>query len=271
MTDDEGGATRLSRQRARQRAIAADVMAEGSIRIESLADRHGISLMTAHRDLDALASRGIVRKSRGSVTALSSSSVEASDLYRRGQQTGVKRALAAAASEWIEPGQSVILDDSTTTAHIVPLLAARTPLTVITNYLPTINDLNGEPDVTLVALGGQFYPWANSFLGSVTIRALAELRADTFIMSTSAITDDICFHQTEETVATKRAMFESAARRILAVDHTKFERRALHALAHLSEFDVVIVDAATPPALVLRMRESGIPVEVAPALATEGR
>lgn len=166
------GEGRLTRQRERQRAIAEDVMAEGSVRIESLAEKYGISLMTAHRDLDALVARRVVRKTRGMVTAVSSSIVEASDLYRRSLQDAEKSALARAATSFIEPGQAIILDDSTTTLHLVPSLTDKAPLTVITNYLPIIQDLNDEPDITLIALGGQFYPWANSFMGHVTVKTM---------------------------------------------------------------------------------------------------
>ncbi|MGH3516508.1 MAG: hypothetical protein ACRDQ7_03655 [Haloechinothrix sp.] len=88
------------------------------------------------------------------VTALSSSLVEASDLYRRGLQHTEKASLARAAGAFIEPEQALILDDSTTTLHLLPSLSDKTPLTVITNYLPIIEDLNGEPDITLIALGG---------------------------------------------------------------------------------------------------------------------
>jgi DeoR/GlpR family transcriptional regulator of sugar metabolism len=267
----EGGAmselpaeSRLARQRERQRAIEEDVMAEGSIRIEALAEKYGISLMTAHRDLDALVARGVVRKTRGMVTALASSLVEASDLYRRGLQHAEKAALARAAGAFIEPGQALILDDSTTTLGLVPALSGKAPLTVITNYLPIIEELNGEPDITLIALGGQFYSWANSFMGHVTVKTMRDIRADLFVMSTSAITDDTCFHQMQETVDAKRAMFDAAATRILLVDHTKFERRALHALAPLTDFDHVIVDWATRGEDVERLRRRGVDVVVAP-------
>ncbi|MQA61832.1 MAG: DeoR family transcriptional regulator [Actinophytocola sp.] len=258
------GESRLTRQRERQRAIAEDVMAEGSVRIEALADKYGISLMTVHRDLDALAARRVVRKTRGMVTAVSSSIVEASDLYRRSLQDAEKSALARAATAFIEPGQAIILDDSTTTLHLVPALADKAPLTVITNYLPIISGLNDEPDITLIALGGQFYPWANSFMGHVTVKTMRDIRADLFVMSTSAITDGICFHQMQETVDTKRAMLDSAATRILLVDHTKFERRALLALAPLTEFDHVVVDGKTPSETVEEVRRTGVDVVVVP-------
>lgn len=61
--------SRHARQLVRRQQIAETVMAEGSMRIEDLTERFGISLMTAHRDVDELVSRGLFRKSRGIVSA----------------------------------------------------------------------------------------------------------------------------------------------------------------------------------------------------------
>jgi DeoR/GlpR family transcriptional regulator of sugar metabolism len=255
---------RLSRQAERQRAISEAVMAEGAVRIEALADRFGISLMTVHRDLDELESRGLLRKSRGVASALSSTLVESSAVYRAGQQFDEKRAVAQAAMQFVEPGQSIFLDDSTTGLHTAKLLPGRAPLTVITNALTVINELNGARGVSLVALGGTYFNWCSAFMGLMTKDAISKLRADLFIMSTAAITDDTCFHQAPETVDTKRAMFDASAKRILLTDHTKFQKRALHAIARLTEFDVVVVDSKTREEDVARLRSRGIEVVVAP-------
>lgn len=257
------GDSRQTRQLARQRAITEAVMAEGAVRIEQLAERFDISLMTVHRDLDELESRGLLRKSRGVATASSTSLVESSDVYRSSRQTAEKEALALAAMEFVEPGQAVFLDDSTTVLHLAPHLQTRAPLTVITNVLTLLNELNGIRGITLLALGGRYYNWCSAFMGRMTTESIAQLRADVFIMSTAAIVDDTVFHQTLETVDVKRAMFDASDRRILLVDHTKFGKRALHALAHLTEFDTVVVDAATPEHHLERMRRQGVHVVVA--------
>jgi DeoR/GlpR family transcriptional regulator of sugar metabolism len=241
-------------------------MAEGAVRIEDIAERFDISVMTVHRDLDELEARGLLRKTRGQATALSTSLVESSDVYRLNRQVAEKESLAIAALEFIEPGQSIFLDDSTTVLQLAKYLPTRAPLTIITNVLTLMNELTGMRGISLVALGGDYYNWCSAFLGRMTNEAIQKLRADIFIMSTSAITDDVCFHQTLETVDTKRAMFESAATRILLVDHTKFEKRALHALAELTEYDIVIVDAQTSPEHITRMRSKDIRVVIAPKL-----
>lgn len=257
---------RHARQIARRQLIAEAVMAEGSLRIEDLVDRFGISLMTAHRDLDDLAARGLLRKTRGIVSAAPTSLIESSSLYRASRQSGEKRAIALAAADHVEPGQAVFFDDSTTVQQMVPHLAARVPLTAITNSLALMQDLKGVPDITLLGLGGQYQNWCNAFLGPVTTAEIRRLRADLVFLSMSAITDGMVFHQSPEMVEVKRAMFDSAARRILLADHTKFNRRALHAMLSLREFDIVIVDEGVPPADLVRMRDAGIRVQVATVL-----
>lgn len=258
---------RVSRQVARQREITEVVMAEGTVRIEQLADRFGISLMTVHRDLDELEAQGLLRKSRGIATALPSSLVESSDLFRSAQQSGLKHELAQAAAAYIEPGQALFLDDSTTVNHIIPFLAAKAPLTVITNFLTNMNDLRAVRGITLVAIGGNYYNWCSSFMGHITTTTIERLRADVFIMSTAAITDDICFHQSPETVDVKRAMFDKSAQRILLADNTKFQKRALYGLAGLEEFDHVIVDSQTRDEDLVRLRSKGVNLTVADPLS----
>lgn len=259
--------SRHARQIARRQMIAEAVMAEGSLRIEDLTERFGISLMTAHRDLDELASRGLLRKSRGIVSAAPTSLIEASDVYRSSRQSAEKRALAAAAAAYVEPGQAIFLDCSTTVLQMAPHLAAKVPLTAITYSLAMMNALRDMRDISLLGLGGQFYNWCNAFLGHITTMEIRRLRADVAFLSLSAITDGIVFHQSPEMVETKRAMFDCAARRILLADHTKFQRRALHAMCALDEFDVVIVDEATPAATIDAARARGVNIQIAPRLA----
>jgi DeoR/GlpR family transcriptional regulator of sugar metabolism len=266
--DQLASGSRQSRQFERQRAVTELVMSEGSVRIEDVAERFGVSLMTVHRDLDELESRGILRKTRGVATATSTSVIESSDVYRSNRQAAEKEALAVAAMDYIEPGQAIILDDSTTVMRIARHLARNAPITVITNALTLMNELRATNGITLLGLGGLYHNWCSAFMGPMTRHEIAQFQADTFIMSTSAITNDVVFHQHLETLDTKRAMFDASNKRVLLADHTKFERQALHAMVPLRAFDAVIVDDGTSPTDIERMRNKGINVVVAATLHT---
>ncbi len=275
--DSQGGrpgdaSTELHNLRPRERhdAITERVISAGSMRIEELAEVFGVSTMTIHRDLDGLEARGVLRKSRGLVTALATSLVESGTEYRAREHRAEKEALAAAAFSLVEPGQALILDDSTTGLHLSRLLPERQPLTVITNFQQVIDDLVGRPGIALISLGGQHYQWCDAYMGTITLEALKLLAADMLFMSTPAVIDDVCFHQHHDAAQIKRAMFDSAGTRVLMLDHSKFEKRALHAHLPLTAFDVVIVDTHTPTAHVDRLRDKGITVMVAEPISGGG-
>ncbi len=54
--------------------------------------------------------------------------------------------IAAAAMQFVEPGQAIFFDDSTTVLQMAAHLSAKVPLTVITNSLTLMNTLKGMHD-----------------------------------------------------------------------------------------------------------------------------
>jgi DeoR/GlpR family transcriptional regulator of sugar metabolism len=252
------------RQGKRLLAIAELVLASGTIRIDELSAIFSVSPMTIHRDLDLLDKRGLIRKSRGTATAVSSSLFESSTEYRIRQSVTLKAAVAAAAVDLIEPGQSVLLDDSTTGLLLASLLPDKAPLTVITNFQRVASSLVGSSGVEIILTGGQYYSWCEAYMGSVALGSVQSLRADIVFMSAPAVTNGVCYHQHHDAVLLKRAMLESAAHKVLYLDHTKFLMRALHSVCKISEFDTVIVDSETPKEHIAQIEDAGVRLIVAP-------
>jgi DeoR/GlpR family transcriptional regulator of sugar metabolism len=234
------------RQGDRLEAITEMVLNSGSVRIEDLAEIFGVSAMTIHRDLDTLDQRGTLRKTRGAATAVASSLFESSTEYRIRQAKAAKRAVARAAFDLVEPGQAVILDDSTTGIFLAELLPEKQPLTVITNFQRVADLMTDEPGIALLVAGGQYYKWCEAYMGTVALNAIRSLRADIVFLSSPAVTEGVCYHQHHDAALIKEAMFSSAQRRVLYLDHTKFSMRALHAHKRVEDFDTVIVDSDTP-------------------------
>ena len=247
----------------RRERIAEIVLANESVSARDLATRFDVSVMTVHRDLDELERRGVLRKTRGGATPQPSSLFESNVRYRLAAAKAEKEALARYALSMIEPGQALLLDDATTTLALARLLPAIAPLTVITNYLATIQLLHDAPGIRLIVLGGEYFPSHDSFLGIVCEDAISSLRADLFFMSTSAVCDGIAYHQEQEIVAVKRAMLRAASRSILLIDHSKLGKSALHQLAPLSEFDLVVVDDGVDAAGLRALEDAKAPYAVA--------
>ncbi|GAB3144831.1 DeoR/GlpR family DNA-binding transcription regulator [Amycolatopsis stemonae] len=260
-SDKPGGAH--SRD-SRQQIVVDHVFHTGSASIADLVELTGVSHMTVHRDVDELARRGLVRKYRGGVSAMPSTVFESNAEYRMNAHADAKAAIAHKALAHVEPGMSILLDDSTSALALAKLLGGVTPLTVATNYVEAIQQLKLLEELRLICIGGDYSSTHDSFLGMQSLEAIDRLSVDAAFVSTSAMTTELTYHQEPEIVMIKRAMLAAARQKVLLMDASKHGRTALHRLAPLSEFDLVVVDAATDPAVLDELR-SRTKVEVADA------
>ncbi|MDI2029399.1 DeoR/GlpR family DNA-binding transcription regulator [Saccharopolyspora sp. TS4A08] len=239
----------------RQQRIVDHVLAQGFASAAELSSLTGVSLMTVHRDLDDLATRGLLRKYHGGVSAQPSTVFESSSDFRLHTHTAEKEALAADALRFITPGMSVMLDDSTTALALARLLPDVGPLTVVSNYRQVQETLRDVPDIRLIGLGGEYSRTHDSYLGLPCQEMISTFSVDIVFISTSAMNARLTYHQEQEIVLVKRAMMGSATTKVLMMDASKVARSALHQLAPVNAFDHVLLAGDLDEALVEEMRE----------------
>ena len=252
----------LSKVDQRRSEIIRMLMESGSAQIKDLAAMLDVSLMTIHRDLNDLHDQGLVRRIRGAVSVEKSMLFESSYLYRARQHVQEKRRLARAAAAHIEPGNAIVWDDSSTTFHVCDFIEQMTPVTVITNALPVMERLRDKQNVELIGLGGKYHRVYNGFFGIACERAIRSYHVDVALMSTTTIQGMSLYTQDEHVVRAKQAMMEIARKKILLVDESKFHFSALNYVAELTAFDVVLVSQSVDRAVVERMKEAGVKLEL---------
>jgi DeoR/GlpR family transcriptional regulator of sugar metabolism len=246
----------------RRGAMRRQVAEAGFVRVDTLAEHYGVSIMTVHRDLDELERLGFLYKVRGGATSAPTTTFHGDLEHRMQAQVDAKLAIAREVVRTeVEPGQVIALDDSTTSLVLARLLPAKAPLTVVTHFQPVIRALAAQPGIELIGLGGRYDAAYDSFLGQATADAAARLRYDLLFLSTTAVTEGVCYIQSLDTVITRRALIASAARSVALIDHTKFDRRALHRLVNLADLHRVVVDDATPDQVVRRERARGATID----------
>lgn len=271
MTGDEAPGRALSTRRLdRQDQISRYVLEHGSATVDQLSTELGVSRMTILRDLDELDQQGVLRKVRGGATATRSSIFESRVTFRSRLHQPEKDALCREALSLIEPGQSILMDESTTLMPLARQLPTITPLTVVTNYLELMQHLAGRRGIHLIGLGGDYVPHYAAFHGQLCLNAVAGLRVDTLFMSAAAAHGRTLFGPDERILATKRAFMKSAQTRVLLLDTSKFGQTALHVLADMSEFDHVIVNDDCPEDVRREIQELGVTLTVAPVESATG-
>jgi DeoR/GlpR family transcriptional regulator of sugar metabolism len=228
---------------ARQRRIVDHLASVASSTAAELAELTEVSLMTIHRDIEDLAHRGILRRFHGGVSMLPSTVFESSSEFRMQTRTAAKEALAHAALALVEPGMSVMLDDSTTVLALARMLHDVGPLTVITNYRQVVEELRENDDIRLIVVGGQYSRTHDSYIGVPSDTAVGSYAVDVVFQSTSTMGAEFTYHQEQDIVLMKRAMLHAGTRRVLLMDGSKVGRTSLHHYVPVSEFtDVVLTD-----------------------------
>ena len=240
---------------ARQRQILDHVLAHGQATAPELAELTGRSLMTVHRDLEDLAGRQLLRRFHGGVSALPTSMFESSSEFRLLRRAAEKAALAEAATTMVEPGMSVMLDDSTTVLALARLLDAKAPLTVVTNYLPAFELLAQSSDIRMIMIGGQYSRTHDSFIGPPDQTNIESYAVDIAFQSTSTMDATMTYHQEQDVVSMKRAMLRTGTKRVLLMDGAKVGHTSLHRFVPVTAFTDVLLTEDADPEIAARIGE----------------
>lgn len=247
----------------RRRAILSHLLTHGNASVEDLAKLLSVSQMTVYRDVAELESLQLVQRRHGTISAAESSLTVSSARLRGEANQAKKKLLALAALAHMKRGMSLLVDDSTSAVPLVENLQQVAPITVVTNAEFIAKRVRSQENTRLILVGGEYEPWADAYFGALSLHMLSQVRADLCVMSATALTPTYMYHPNERVAQLKRQMLDSAKKRILLVDSSKFVRNALYKIGPLTDFDVVITDKDTPKEVVQAITDQDIKVEIA--------
>ena len=248
----------------RQKQILSLLVKQGRLSVNEIVEQFSISVATARRDLETLASQGKAQRVHGGVIAVEQAPPELPILQREGEQADEKAGIGRAAAELIADGDTVFLGSGTTVLEAAKHLRDRKNLTVITNSLPVLNALAGIKDITVVSLGGQLRESELSFIGHITEQALAEIRVDKVIMGARGLSLEhgLTNDYLQETL-TDRAILKIGREVILVADHSKVNRVSTALLAPLSSMNIFVTDSKADKKFIQALKKQNIKVVIA--------
>lgn len=211
--------------------------------VNELAQRFAVTSETIRRDLKILEDTGLVQKTHGGV--LLRSPVFSLQPFRIRTETAVseKRAIARAAAELVQDGDTVIVDSGSTTGELAKLLRSKRKLTVITNALHIVTELGGLPGIRVLMPGGLLNEDGVALVGPEVERSLRRYQADKAFIGVIGIDPAHGFSASNVFEAeAKQAMMKRADRVIVIADHTKFGVRACVSFAPLTAAAEIITD-----------------------------
>ncbi len=228
----------------RQNEILRRIKTQKTAAVADLAQELYVSEATIRRDLNELQSMGLIERSHGGAL-LPDNAEEISIFFRMERNAVEKERVATKAMMYIPPFKSVFIDSSSTALALAERIDLNNKA-VVTNNLQTAIQLSKKPNIHLTVLGGNVRFNTISSTGSWTARQLADFSFDLMISSCAAIIGNDAFEGSMEQKEIKRAAFERCRKKILLIDHTKFEREKPYRLASLQEYDVIVTDCPPP-------------------------
>jgi len=236
-------------QETRLHRIRALLSTLNQVSTERIIKELGVSRETARRDIIELEAQGLAKRVHGGLVALNATP-EPPLTVRSSVMAKEKRAIARAAAQLLQPGQTVFLDAGSTTTMLAEELRSMSGLTIITNSLNAALKLcAAEEQETLnnqvILLGGNMLAGAQETRGELTVGEIYRFRADVAVLSPVGLDAKhgaSSFQPHEAAIA--RAMTRQAGRLILLADHTKLGLNSRMNYASIEQVSALVTDSS---------------------------
>jgi DeoR family transcriptional regulator of aga operon len=247
----------------RRRKILEIVDESGRVTVADVVSRLSVSAVTARGDLDALSAAGTIVRSHGGAVRRQEPTRDYPVDFKATLHRAEKQRIGEAAARLVNPNETVILDNGTTTAEVARHLKLLKPynITVITNALNIAAELADAPGISLIMIGGILRHISRSFVGPQAELILRELHADRLFLAVDGFdlengpsTPDILEAQLSG------LMIDVARETTIVADSSKLGRRSLSRIGALERVNRLITDARAPAEFLAALRTRGIEV-----------
>jgi len=247
----------------RQQLLYDYITAHKSAQITRLCEEFDISISTVRRDLIELEERGLINKVHGGAVLVEKDN-ELPILQRSVHQAEEKKRIGAAAANLVNDNETIMITSGTTTEAMLPFLARKKNLTVITNAINNAYHLSNYPDIAVIMLGGWLRHAEFSVHGHWVESGLKELQPQKLFHGIFGICPSTGLTGSDlQEVQSDRFLIATIPQLIILADHTKFCRTGPVRLAPISAVSTLVTDDKAPEDEICSLREQGVEVILA--------
>lgn len=235
-------------------------------RIENLAELFHVSAETIRRDLMELEKDSSIKRVRRGAMYSSLRAQEMEYEKRMENNQPEKRAIALLASEYIQDGDALVMNNGTSNLELAEILRRSSKsLTVVTNSPQIAILLNENKHHSVYLTSGYLRKHNRSLVGSICSDCLSYFKVDKAIVNIDGISmeDGVTEYNTEE-AAVIRKMLQIGHTRMVLCEYSKFNEVAFHKICSMKEIDYVFTDWTMPPREMKAWKELGVKVLAAP-------
>jgi len=232
----------------RENHILETILKKKRVTVRELAAELYASEPSIRRDLVNLEKRKLVKRIYGGAV-LEEHSESLSKIpfaLREMENQDAKQIVAQKASELVRDGDVIFLDASSSACAMVPYLAEKSNLTVITSGVRTLQRL-GEYGICAYSTGGRLFAASQSLIGQDACATISRYNADLLFFSCRGLSENgaVTDFSIEENVV-REAMMKQAKRCFLLCVSDKIGKTYLHNLCSTQDIEAVISETNEP-------------------------
>lgn len=244
-TQDLDGGWAMPQTPAERRQVILDAVREtGYVRAAELTGTLHVDASTIRRDMHRLERAGLIRRMHGgALPADPADTVDTPYEVRRSQHAAAKTAIGRAAAELVEDGQTVLIDNGSTTYEVASALKNHRGLTIVTNDLMVAMCLRTHGVHQVHVTGGLLLETVFTLVGPVATQAVEGLHVDWAFLGAEGVDPEAGITNINVVeIPVKRAMIAAAERVVVVADSSKLGKRSLATVCTLDDVDVILTD-----------------------------
>lgn len=218
---------------------------QGNVRVKELAQRFCVSEDCIRKDLAALEKQGELKRSYGGAV-LEKINLHKEDVAQRMYtDIGKKKKIAEEAIKFIQDGDMVFLDISTSNIEVAKeIIQQHKKVHVVTNMVEIMRVFQAPCEAGITFLGGSFNRGKDGFIGTLTIEQIKQFRFDLSFLGVVGIDPYLNCVNTyvAEDGLTKQAILHCSRQSYMLCETTKFEQEGNYRYAGLECFTGIILD-----------------------------
>ncbi len=254
----------------REQRILHLLSERGFISFQELERGLDASPATLRRDLERMASQGLLTRVRGgarlpnsAATATASTKLTGVPFHENiGRNRAAKEAIGKAAAELCRPGEAVMIDGGSTTLQMCPHLSGLN-LQVLTNSLHIVSALLPQIGTRILVPSGMVFREQNIILAASGEKSMPSFHAHKLFMSAAAVGPEGPMQADVILVTAERSLIDRADEIVLLVDSSKFAASSGHVVCPLDDVDLIVTDAGISDAARKFVQRAGVRLIVA--------
>ena len=226
----------------REKQILEILLKQKNVTVKELSELLFISEPSVRRDLASLEKQNLIKRVHGGAiieeTMLSKNKIPF--LIREYEESSAKMLIAQKAIDLICDNDVVFLDASTSCYYLIPFLASKRNITVVTNGVKALTKL-AEYDINTISTGGALVNSCLALVGEEAYKTIETFNADVALFSCRGLSDDGYLTDiAPEENNIRKHMIKNSEKSYLLCTQEKIGKKYFHNLCHRDELDGVI-------------------------------